>query len=270
MIKHLKAYFKTICISLIAMILLTFGACSLDHGQIPEEKLDVYNFVFIFNDAEGNLITEKLVEIVEGESIRPSQIPLIKQTLEREGYLVPESYEVYWVLLNNEKQPIDLDPNAEINQLTHITNELCDNEGKVYIQTAYRKLGASVTFFSNGGTPVKSIVDLKEGDSLANSKPEDPTKVGYTFVGWFNKELTEEFNWNTTLPKEGIDLYAKWEANEATAYAVEHYLEQLDGSYKLAEVEKLSAATEELVSVKALVNKLVSSVGWKDKTRRPY
>ena len=252
MIRNIRSLFKTICISLIAMILLTFGACALDHGQIPEEKLDVYNFVFIFNDAEGNLITEKVVEVVEGEKIRPSQIPLIKQALEREGYLVPDSYEVYWVLLNNEKQPIDLDPNAEINQLTHITSELCNNEGKVYIQIAYRKLGASVTFFSNGGTPVKSIVDLNEGDSLANSKPEDPTKVGYTFVGWFNKELTEEFNWNTTLPKEGIDLYAKWEANEETAYAVEHYLEQLDGNYKLAEVEELSAATEELVSVKAL------------------
>ena len=252
MIKSLNAYLKTFCITLIAIVLLTLGSCALDHGQIDDGKLNTYEIVFVFNDAEGNLVTEKAVEIVKGEKIRISQIPLIKETLKRAGYEVPESYEVYWVLLDEEKQPINLDPNADVNNLLNITNDLCDKEGKVYVQSAYRKLGASVTFFSNGGTPVKSIVDLKEGDSLAGHKPADPTKVGYTFVGWFNKELTEEFNWNTLLPRDGIDLYAKWEANDATGYVVEHYLEQLDGAYKLEEAQELFAATDELVSAEAL------------------
>ena len=252
MIKSLNVYLKTFCITLIAIVLLTLGSCALDHGQIDDGKLNTYEIVFVFNDAEGNLVTEKAVEIVKGEKIRTSQIPLIKETLKREGYEVPESYEVYWVLLDEEKQPINLDPNADVNNLLNITNDLCDKDGKVYVQSAYRKLGASVTFFSNGGTPVKSIVDLTEGDSLAGHKPADPTKVGYTFVGWFNKELTEEFNWNTLLPKDGIDLYAKWEANDATEYVVEHYLEQLDGTYELEEAQELFAATDELVSAEAL------------------
>ena len=252
MTRNMKSLFRTICLSLIAMILLTFGACSLDHGQIPGDQLETYNIVFIFDDAEGNLVAEKVVEVSKGKTIRTSQIPLIKETLEREGYIVPESYSVYWVLLNKEKQPINLDPTADVNNLENITSDICDNEGKVYVQTAYRKIGGAVTFFSNGGTPVQSIVGLEEGASLSEHKPADPTKVGYTFVGWFNKELTEEFNWNTALPAEGVDLYAKWEANKETAYVVEYYFEQLDGNYNLEETEKLSAATEELVSVKAL------------------
>ena len=252
MTRNMKSLFRTICLSLIAMILLTFGACSLDHGQIPGDQLETYDIVFIFDDAEGNLVAEKVVEVSKGKTIRTSQIPLIKETLEREGYIVPESYSVYWVLLNKEKQPINLDPTADVNNLENITSDICDNEGKVYVQTAYRKIGGAVTFFSNGGTPVQSIVGLEEGTSLSEHKPADPTKVGYTFVGWFNKELTEEFNWNTTLPAEGVDLYAKWEANKETAYVVEYYFEQLDGNYSLEETEKLSAATEELVSVKAL------------------
>lgn len=69
MIRNIRSLFKTICISLIAMILLTFGACALDHGQIPEEKLDVYNFVFIFNDAEGNLITKKLLKLLKEKKL---------------------------------------------------------------------------------------------------------------------------------------------------------------------------------------------------------
>lgn len=250
MIKNIKLLFKTFCITLIAIVLLTLGSCALDHGQIDDGKLNIYEIVFIFNDAEGNLVTEKAVEIVKGEKIRTSQIPLIKETLKREGYEVPESYEVYWVLLDEEKQPINLDSNADVNNLLNITNDLCDKEGKVYVQSAYRKLGGAVTFFSNGGTAVQSIVGLEEGASLSEYKPANPTKVGYTFIGWFNEELTEEFNWNTTLPSEGIDLYAKWEANKETAYKVEYYLEQLDGSYKLKETQELSAATEELVSVK--------------------
>lgn len=252
MIKNIKLLFKTFCITLIAIVLLTLGSCALDHGQIDDGKLNIYEIVFIFNDAEGNLVTEKAVEIVKGEKIRTSQIPLIKETLKREGYEVPESYEVYWVLLDEEKQPINLDSNADVNNLLNITNDLCDKEGKVYVQSAYKKLGGAVTFFSNGGTAVQSIVGLEEGASLSEYKPANPTKVGYTFIGWFNEGLTEEFNWNTTLPAEGIDLYAKWEANKETAYKVEYYLEQLDGSYKLKETQELSAATEELVSAKTL------------------
>ena len=52
----------------------------------------------------------------------------------------------------------------------------------------------------------------------------DPELDGYTFQGW-EPELPE------TIPYENITLVAQWTANNDTNYTVEHYLQELDGTY---------------------------------------
>ena len=250
--KNVKSHLKTLFILVFAAIALTLGSCSLDHGQVDGSKLDTYKVVFIFNDAAGTVVSTKELEVVKGETLLVSQIPQIRDQLKADGYEIPSSYEFYWVLLNDEKEPIDLDPEAEVNNLLNITEAICDSDGKVYVQVAYKQFGGTVSFFSNGGSPVEAIVDVEVGQSLQGKQPADPTKVGYTFVGWYDKTLTNLFDWNTLLPEEGIQLYAKWEANEDTAYLVEHYLEALDGSYKLEKAEKLAGTTDAKVVAKAL------------------
>ncbi|AIO17971.1 Peptidyl-prolyl cis-trans isomerase B [Candidatus Izimaplasma bacterium HR1] len=67
-----------------------------------------------------------------------------------------------------------------------------------------------ITFVSNGGSVVGSI--NVEG-LVTTSLPEDPTKEGYTFAGWY---VEENFQ---TLVSDGITvttdttLYARWEDN---------------------------------------------------------
>ena len=250
--KNVKSRIKALFILVFAAIALTLGSCSLDHGPVDSSKLDTYKVVFIFNDAAGTVVSTKELEVVKGETLLVSQIPQIRDQLKADGYEIPSSYDYYWVLLNDKKEPIDLDPEAEVNNLLNITEAICDNQGKVYVQVAYKQFGGTVSFFSNGGSPVEAIVDVEVGQSLQGKQPADPTKVGYTFVGWYDKTLTNLFDWNTLLPEEGIQLYAKWEANEDTAYLVEHYLEALDGSYKLEKAEKLAGTTDAKVVAKAL------------------
>jgi uncharacterized repeat protein (TIGR02543 family) len=64
-----------------------------------------------------------------------------------------------------------------------------------------------VEFNSNGGTPVQSQ-SVPDGGKA--TEPDDPTKDGFTFAGWFSDlALTDEFDF-TTVITTNVMLYAKW------------------------------------------------------------
>lgn len=71
-----------------------------------------------------------------------------------------------------------------------------------------------VNFESNGGTNVDSQTLTGSGvtESAQIQRPEDPTRDGYEFRGWFeNEDLSgEEFDFNVSV-SEPLTLYAKWE-----------------------------------------------------------
>lgn len=66
----------------------------------------------------------------------------------------------------------------------------------------------TVTFDTAGGSSIDSIV-VKENDMI--TKPDNPTKEGYTFLGWYIDD--EEFNFED-LVKSDLTLVAKWEENK--------------------------------------------------------
>lgn len=64
-----------------------------------------------------------------------------------------------------------------------------------------------VTFDSKGGSEVTSQ-SVKEGEKA--TKPADPTREGYEFLGWYTSETsTNKFDFGTEI-KEDITLIAKW------------------------------------------------------------
>ena len=87
------------------------------------------------------------------------------------------------------------------------TTKLTSN---VTLYAKWEKIVLNVSFNTNGGSDVETIkVDYNKKLTL----PENPTKVGHTFVGWYqDTSLTNEFNVNTSITKD-ITLYAKWEIN---------------------------------------------------------
>ena len=72
----------------------------------------------------------------------------------------------------------------------------------------------TITFNTNGGSSVSTITG-NYGDSF--SSPNDPTKEGYTFNGWYaNASLTQITIIPTAIPAQNLTLYAKWTINQYT------------------------------------------------------
>ena len=91
-----------------------------------------------------------------------------------------------------------------------------NNTGEIRGGTFYRTVTGSgrindgayvtVTFNSDGGTPVEGAKVLR-GQKVA--KPtDDPTKSGYTFIGWEDADGAYDFSKSVTAP---LTLTAKWE-----------------------------------------------------------
>lgn len=72
----------------------------------------------------------------------------------------------------------------------------------------------TISFNSNGGSVVNSI---KEAYGSAVNEPDAPTKLGYTFLGWYQDEaLTNAYSFTTI--QENETLYAKWSLNNYTIH----------------------------------------------------
>lgn len=70
-----------------------------------------------------------------------------------------------------------------------------------------------LSFDTNGGTVI-------DNQTLSYTNPilliTTPSKVGYTFLGWYMDEsLTEEFDLDT-MPAQNLTIYAKWSINDYT------------------------------------------------------
>ncbi len=72
----------------------------------------------------------------------------------------------------------------------------------------------TVEFVLNGGTPLIDPQSVKEGELVV--KPDDPSRTGYTFLGWYTSTAaTEDDKWdfeNDTVTKN-ITLTAIWKMN---------------------------------------------------------
>ncbi len=91
---------------------------------------------------------------------------------------------------------------AEANDLTVILSTEC-----------------TVKFQSNGGTEVPEVT-AQYGETV--EKPADPTREGYTFVGWYQEiDLENEWNFETDTVSGNMTLYAKWQKTDAAAEPTE-------------------------------------------------
>lgn len=84
----------------------------------------------------------------------------------------------------------------------------------VFIFASTRANNVEVSFDSLGGTKVETI-KVKKNSTI--TKPENPSKEGYTFISWMLDG--EEFDFNTKITKN-IKLTAKWEEDTSVTYTI--------------------------------------------------
>ena len=82
----------------------------------------------------------------------------------------------------------------------------------------------TVTFDAEGGSPTPSSQTVSSGSTL--TKPTDPTRSGYTFLGWFDIDNPDEtdslwiWNFSTKAVNFSTTLHAGWAAIQVQKYTV--------------------------------------------------
>ena len=98
----------------------------------------------------------------------------------------------------------------------------------------------TVKFETAHGT-VPADITVESGN--AATKPTDPTKDGWTFLGWYEDSgLTKEFDFSTPVTAD-ITLYAKWRANPGTVVSDGLTIGEIKLE-KTSEVQVLSEAVD--------------------------
>ena len=88
-----------------------------------------------------------------------------------------------------------------------VSGNMPDND--VTVDVTYTINEYTVKFESNGGS---TVADQKVNYNGKATKPPAPTRSGYTFNGWYNKELKTAYDFSTPVTAN-ITLYAKWTPN---------------------------------------------------------
>ena len=114
-----------------------------------------------------------------------------------------------------------------------------DGNGKTVIKINYGRKKHTLTFDPNyeGAEPIVKEV-FYEAEVIA---PQNITRTGYTFKGWSVAPVA-------SMPANSLVYKAVWTPNTNTKYKVEHYKEQLDGSYLIADIDNLTGTTDTSVT----------------------
>lgn len=159
---------------------------------IPVETSAI--FVVSFNVGAGSEVNS--MNVASGSSIN---LPMS----ERIGYTF-----LGWTLINT--------PEAEI------VNEPFQADSNITLYAKWSVNQYTISFNTNGGSEIGSMT---QDFNTFVTQPDDPTREGYSFGGWYSdSELTTAYTFST-MPFENISLYAKWEAQDWSD--VELYLTNL-------------------------------------------
>ncbi len=101
------------------------------------------------------------------------------------------------------------------------------SDGSLVVKLYYDLSEHNITFKSqNGESDIQKIFKYEEVITL----PDEPIRTGYTFGGWYTDEACT-VALNKTMIAKDVTAFAKWTANTNTAYKVEHYVMDTNGSY---------------------------------------
>ena len=149
------------------------------------------------------------------------------------GSFTPNKYTLTYIVDGEEYKTLTIACGSEINPEASPTKEGYTFSGwinlpatmpdhDVTVTGSFTINQYTITFDTDGGTPIESIT---QDYNSTITPPEDPTKEGYTFIGW-EPAIPE------TMPLNGLNIKAQWQAN---SYDLIYILDGVE--YNRSEVE---------------------------------
>jgi len=175
---------------------------------------DIETYVVKFETDGGTTISNQIIE--KGNKVSKPIDP-IKDGYTFKGWILNDEFYNFDKIIEK-----DIELKAKWEKVKEVNNNTTNNNGsnnnsnitKPTTPTTPTVKKYTVTFNSNGGSSVASQT-VTEGNKV--SKPSNPTRSGYTFVGWTLNG--SDYNFNSAV-KGNITLVAKWNENEKIKYTV--------------------------------------------------
>ena len=225
-----KFYKLLISIGLIILSFLSLVACNFNNDSSSDDDTnEIKNkYVISFDTVGGTAISD--ITVIEGEKlVRPTD-----PTKENAIFLD-------WYVDNGYDNLYDFDSPVYSSFTLY-----AKWEDKV-VSKYY-----NVVFNTNGGLPIGNLTVL---ENTKITKPNDPTKDGYTFAGWYlDTNFTNLYDFNNLVNKD-LTLYAKW-IKETVYYTVS--FDTVEGS----KIETVKVEAGSLLEEKEPTKEGFSFGGW--------
>lgn len=180
---------------------------ALDNSKLPAEDQDTSKGIALMCNGHGGKV----------ESSIPAAGVLEKGGAVTYTLTPDEGYEVEYVRLNGKSVTVsgntvtlgydELDSNSTL-EVGFVAASVKEAERNNGIDNVTHGTACTVTFHSNGGSDVDPVY-VESGTAV--EQPEDPTRAGYQFAGWYTDHLLIH-PYDFSIPvASSIALYAKWE-----------------------------------------------------------
>ena len=172
-------HYRSLCILFLCIFLFS---CKMNDGIEGSKTIEDVKYTVSYESEHGSI--PKAITVIEGTVFSEDQLPALVD---------PNSIYIFngWYDSNNVRVEAGI---YKINK-----------DIKIHAKWDLRKF--IVSFATNGGTLIKSQ-NIVYGNKI--TKPIDPQKDNYDFVGWYKDEdCTIKFDFSTRIISN-ITLYAKW------------------------------------------------------------
>lgn len=130
----------------------------------------------------------------------------------------------------------------DTNHASRLNGGTIAGDGSLTLKLFYEWDAFTVEFSENGGITVDDATNVRYGTTI--EQPTAPVRYGYTLAWYTDLEFDNKWNFLDDIVTQDLILYSNWIANTDTPYRVEHYKENIDYSYSLAETENMTGTTD--------------------------
>lgn len=144
------------------------------------------------NEEKATYTVEHYKENLEGSSYTLEETENLTYNIEELVTLVPKTY-----------------PGFSYNESLGVKSGEVPTDGSLTLKAYYDRKSYTVEFVTNGGSDIAKH-SYKYMSPV--TKPTDPTKLGYDFLGWHSdSDFQAAWNFSSDKVSSDLTLYAKWE-----------------------------------------------------------